>query len=275
MDNTAITEEIVLEMNYTQFVSFVYQWNVPPGAFSTINEWAIFSRISPSSRVLEIACTTGFSGRELSLLSGCSVVGIDLCSESIEVARYNKRKYAPNANIEYKCCDAYKFNSEEKFTHIVLGAALQFFPDKPLLIQKYLSLLQDSGYFLVCPYYLRDKQHLPISLIEQAQRVIGINPTDFDYYTAIAPYSTLELVYENRKDIQPENETILQKYLTDTIQQACTIRGIDDSSIYSCMYTRLREIKEISNELHKRHSYSTMVYRYRQNIYPNRFVEMF
>ena len=90
MDDTSLTNEAIAKMSYTEFIAFVYQWNVPPGAFSTINEWAIFSRMNSSSRVLEMACTTGFSGRELALFTDCSVVGIDLCAESIEVAKYNQ-----------------------------------------------------------------------------------------------------------------------------------------------------------------------------------------
>ena len=37
-----LTIEEIKKLNYTDFLSLVDQWNVPPGSISTINEWAVF-----------------------------------------------------------------------------------------------------------------------------------------------------------------------------------------------------------------------------------------
>jgi len=55
MKNSKITKRELKKMSYTEFLSFVHQWNVPPESFVTLNEWAIFSRIDSASRILEIA----------------------------------------------------------------------------------------------------------------------------------------------------------------------------------------------------------------------------
>src|SRR3989338_4324276 len=97
-----ITPEFIKQLSYTDFVGFANQWNVLPGSYSTLSKWAVHSRMDKSSRLLEVACTTGFSSRELSVLTGCNGEGFDLSKNSITMANYNKAQYAPNINFLYK-----------------------------------------------------------------------------------------------------------------------------------------------------------------------------
>lgn len=269
-----ITLQEIKKMGYTEFISFAHQWNIPPGSFVTLNEWATFSKMDKKSRLLEIASTTGFSSRELARLTGCSAVGIDICKSSVERAKFNHENYAKELDLEYICMDACEYKSDKKFTHIVLGAALGFFQDPEKMINNLKNLLEDNGMILVSPYYLKDKK-LPEDLIERAKKVIEINPTNFDYYTAIKPYENFEVIYENRKDIIPENEEQMKKYVKDTVDTACKFHNINDKEIIDYMYERMYEIKDVCNELHKYFKYSIIVLRYRKDIYPNRYVELF
>ena len=86
----SITVEKIMKMNYPDFVGYINQWNVLPGAYNTLSKWAMFSRMTEKSKLLQIACTTGFQSRELSILTGCQALGIDLSNNAIEMARYNK-----------------------------------------------------------------------------------------------------------------------------------------------------------------------------------------
>lgn len=269
-----ITIEYLKKMSYTEFISFAHQWNIPPGSFVTLNEWAIFSRINKDSRILEIASTTGFSSREIARITGCSAVGIDICPSSVERAQFNHQLYAKNLDLEYICMDACDYKSEKKFTHIILGASLGFFENPEKMINNLKELLEDDGMILVSPYYLKGDK-LPKDLIEKTKKVIEINPTNFDYYEAIKPYENFEILYENRKAIIPETEEQMEKYSRDTINTACKFHNITDEEIIEYMYQRMYEIKNICNELHKYFGYSVIVLRYRKNIYPNRYVELF
>lgn len=273
MENRIKIEDLK-KMPYTEFISFAHQWNIPPGSFVTLNEWAIFSRINKDSRILEIASTTGFSSREIARITGCSAVGIDICSSSVERAQFNHQLYAKNLDLEYICMDACDYKSEKKFTHIILGAALGFFKNPEKMINNLKELLEDDGMILVSPYYLKGDK-LPKDLIEKTKKVIEINPTNFDYYEAIKPYENFEVLYENRKEIIPETEEQMEKYSRDTINTACKFHNITDEEIIEYMYQRMYEIKNICNELHKYFGYSVIVLRYRKNIYPNRYVELF
>ena len=273
MENRIKIEDLK-KMPYTEFISFAHQWNIPPGSFVTLNEWAIFARINKDSRILEIASTTGFSSREIARITGCSAVGIDICSSSVERAQFNHQLYAKNLDLEYICMDACDYKSEKKFTHIILGAALGFFENPEKMINNLKELLEDDGMILVSPYYLKGDK-LPKDLIEKTKKVIEINPTNFDYYEAIKPYENFEVLYENRKEIIPETEEQMEKYSRDTINTACKFHNITDEEIIEYMYQRMYEIKDICNELHKYFGYSVIVLRYRKNIYPNRYVELF
>ena len=269
-----VTVDQIRKMSYTSFLGFINQWNIPPGSISTVSEWAVFGRVGQRSKVLEMACTTGFTGRELALLTGCTVRGIDLCRDSIDMALYNHRHYAPSCKLSYECCNAYDFSPKSKFSHVILGACLAFFPDPNRLMQKCISVLKDGGIMLTSPYYLASKK-LPARLIARCKTTIGIYPTNVPYKEAMRPYRDLEIVYESRKDIVGETREEMEKYCTDTISRACVLRRIERGEVRDAVYRRLYQIKDVSNELHKRHAYSVLVLRNRKKVYPARYVELF
>ena len=95
MKKIDLTPNYINNLNYTAFVAFSHQWNVLPGAFVTLNKWALYSRLTSKSRLLDVACTTGFKSRELARLTGCEAFGIDISESSIEVAKQNIELYAP------------------------------------------------------------------------------------------------------------------------------------------------------------------------------------
>jgi len=235
--------------------------------------WAIFSNLNKKSNILEIACTTGFSSRELAILTGCKGKAIDISEKSVKSAVYNKKKYAPKIKIDYLVEDGYKFNTKEKFSHIVIGAALKFFPDPEGMLKKCISLLNDGGVILASPFYIKSK--LPKPLIAKFNKVFGITPTVESYKDIIKIYRGLEIIYEERNDILKETDEELKHYCHSTIKRACKIREISDKKVYKFMYDRLLEVKKMSNELRPYQGYSVLVLRYRSKIYPNRYVELF
>ena len=271
--NNFINAEQIRKMSYTEFISFVNQWNIPPGSLSTISEWAVFGNVTQDSNVLEIACTTGFSSRELARLRKCKATGIDICSSSVEMAKFNHDFYGKGLNLKYQCINAYEFEMEENISHIIIGAALGFFDDPKEILRKCINFFDEEGYILACPYY--GLGEMPEELKKECKKIIGITPTSTSYEKIKDMYEDFEILYESRKNIVIETESQMKKYTKDTIDNVCKIRKIDDPILYKIMYDRLYEIKNVSNELHKYQAYSVMVLRYMKNIYPNRFIEFF
>jgi SAM-dependent methyltransferase len=268
-----ITEEFIRQLSYTDFVGFVNQWNVLPGSYSTLSKWAIYSRMNKNSRLLEVACTTGFSSRELAILTGCSGEGFDLSENSIEMAHYNKKRYAPKINFSYEVADGYKYKPRGKFTHIAVGASLKFFPNLEKMVSKCISMLEDGGYILAAPFYV--VRTIPNNIIRRAQKVFGITPTNISYKEIMQLYNKFEIIYEDRNELIQEIEGELEYYCKSTIDRACEIRDIKDKEVYQAMFEKLLEVKKMSNDLRPYQRYSVIVLRFRKSVYPNRFVELF
>lgn len=265
--------EAINNMSYTQFIGFINQWNVPPGSLNTINQWAVFGHVTDKSRVLEIACTTGLSSREIARITNCSAVGIDICSSSIEAAKENVAIYGKGLNLEYICQDACIYESKKRYTHIIIGACLGFFSNPQTMLGKIPSLLEREGYILASPYYSAGE--MPNTIIEDCRRVIGITPTTIEYDAMRDIYSDYEVMYENRCSIKLETASQIKKYVSDSIENACKLRNIKDARVKKILYDRLYEIKHVSNELHRYQAYSVMVLRYLKDIYPKRLIELF
>lgn len=270
---STITPEYIKNLSYTDFVGLINQWNVLPGSYVTLSKWACFSGLSKKSNLLEVACTTGFSSRELALLSGCRGEGFDLSEKSIKMASYNKKEYAPGIDFSYKVANGYEYKAKKKFTHIVVGASLGFFPDPSKMLEKCVSMLEDGGYILVAPFYVT--KPLPTSLVKRAQKVFEITPTSVPYKEIMSLYNKLEIIFEERNDLIEETEEELHYYCKSTIERACKMLKINDENIYNAMYDRLYEVKKMSNDLRPYQMYSVLVLRYRKSVYPNRFVELF
>lgn len=265
--------DVIKGMSYTQFVGFINQWNVPPGSLNTINQWSVFGHVTNKSRVLEIACTTGLSSREIARITNCSAVGIDICPVSIEAAKMNANIYGSCLDLEYICQDACAYECEKKFTHIIMGSCLGFFSNPQTILNRLPSFFDKEGYILASPYY--SNGNMPKSIIEDCKRIIEITPTTTGYDTVRDIYSDYEVIYENRCFIELETEKQIKKYVGDCIENACKLRNIKDELVKKTMYDRLYEIKYVSNELHRYQAFSVMVLRYLNAVYPNRFIELF
>lgn len=273
MKKESITPEYIKGLSYTDFVGLINQWNVLPGSHVTLSKWACFSGLNKTSRLLEVACTTGFSSRELALLSGCSGEGFDLSEKSIKMATYNKEEYAPSIDFSYSVADGYKYKSDKPFTHVVVGASLGFFPDPLKMLDKCISMLNDGGYILASPFYVA--KPLPKALVKKAQKIFDITPTGVPYKEIMKLYNKLEVVFEERNNLIQETEEELHYYCKCTIDRACKMLSITDKKVYGAMYKRLYDVKKMSNDLRPYQMYSVLVLRYRKAVYPNRFVELF
>lgn len=194
-----INVEGIQNMPYTDFVGFINQWNVLPGAFNTLSKWKVFSNLNEESKILEVACTTGFSSREIAIISGCTGKAFDISKRSVGAAIENKKKYAPNIKIDYFVEDGYKLKLKEKFTHIIIGASLKFFPKPEEMLNICLEHLEDGGFILASPFYI--KSPIPESLISEFKKVFGITPTTESYKDIMKLYRELETIYEERNEL--------------------------------------------------------------------------
>ncbi|MFJ7260422.1 class I SAM-dependent methyltransferase [Streptomyces globosus] len=259
---------------YTDFVAMVNQTNVPPGSHVTLSEWAAFGRVDSSSSVLEVACTTGFSSRELARMTGCSAVGFDLSEDSVRIARYNHQAVDPSLRLDYFTADgATAAPRGGPFTHVVVGAALGFFPEPAAMARRLSGFLTDGGHLLASPFWA--DRPLPPEAEAVRREVFGITSPMETYKEAMALYRGFDVMYESRHEPVLETEEEIAHYCTSTVDRACAQSGIDDPAVRDEMTERLTEIRRASNLLRRHLRYSVLVLRHDRASYPARYVELF
>jgi len=270
-----LTVNKINEMSYTDFVGLVNQWNVPPGAYETVNEWAVFGHVDETSRVLEVACTTGFSLRELSLMTGCSGIGIDISAASVEAANRTKEMQAPEADIEYRVENGLThMPDDEKYSHVLFGAALRFFPSPDQALGHFVTnLVKDRGLLLSNEFFTTEP--IPAELIERAESVFNMTPTTVGYDQVMEPYKGLRRLYNQVHPIRQETQEQLDHYCDSSIERAKSELQLTDVNILEAMRSRLMDIKKMSNDLRPYQGYTTLVHQYVEGEYGKRYTELF
>ncbi len=263
----------VRNASYTDFVAMVNQTNVPPGSYVTLSAWAAFGRIDASSSVLEVACTTGFSSRELARLTGCSAVGFDLSDDSVRIARYNHQDCDPGLRLEYFTADGTTAEPKGPFTHVVLGAALGFFPEPADMARRLSGFLTDGGLLLASPFWA--DRPLPPEVETVRREVFGITSPMETYKEAMALYRGFDVMYESRHEPVQETDEEIAHYCASTVDRACAQSGIWDAEVRRAMVERLTEVRQASNLLRRHLNYSVLVLRHDAATYPARYVELF
>lgn len=270
-----ITTEFIKSLKYPDFVGFINQTNVLPGAYDTLSRWKIYGEINQNSNILQIACTTGFQSRELALNTGCKGTAFDLSEYAIASAKRNQDKYINENRINYIVEDGYNFQSNQKYSHILLGAGLGFFQDPSKMLKKAITYLEDNGKILASPFYVND--NIPVDVVEKAKKTFGIIPTNEGYKEIMDIYhnSGLEVIYEERKSIYTETDEEIENYVNSTANRAFIELDIKDKEVQQVIKERLWDIKKTTNMLRKYQNYVVLVLRYRAKDFPNRYVELF
>ena len=156
-------------MNYANEIGSYNILNTPPGGETTCRVWSQLSQIHESSVLLDLACSTGFSGRIISQLSGCQTYGIDISFNSLVSADKN----FGSASYIQSAAEFLPFQ-DSVFSHIVAGCCFGFFsaPNKALLECN--RVLHHQGYLLVSPFYYVAPP--PNNLLDDVAGIIGYRP---------------------------------------------------------------------------------------------------
>jgi ubiquinone/menaquinone biosynthesis C-methylase UbiE len=269
-----LTTDFVNTSSYTDFVGLVNQTNIPPGSYNTVTQWITNGFVKADSHVVEVACTTGFSVRELARTTGCTGEGVDISHLSIERAKQNAQKEIAQKKLNFKVADATKFNPEKKATHVVVGAALGFFPQPEVMINQLTTFFKDdTGVVLASPFYTTSS--IPDNLVKLAQSVLGITPTLAPYKDVMKLYKDFQIRFENRQIPTLETHEEIQHYCISTITRTFAQLRHEQPEVFSAMYERLFEIRDLTNQLRRHQGYSVLILGYDKNEFGNRYVELF
>lgn len=273
IDTEGLTPELVRSMSYTDFVALINQTNVPPGAHVALTKWILGSGLGKDADLLEVACTTGFNSRELAQRTGCKVTGFDLSEDSVKVAQFNHQWHAPEIDATYFQADGMVWQPSQRYSHIVVGASLGFFPDPSKAAERVTGWLEDGGFLLAGAFYANDP--LPAELEAKRRSYFGLVTPMRDYRHERNLFRGLEMLYEDKQSSEPETPGELAHYCMSTIDRACVLGGVEDEEVRDAMYARLLDVKTVANELRAASNYATLVMRYKASVYPARYTELF
>ena len=129
--------------------------------------------MSKESKVLEIACSTGFNLRHCILKTKAIGIGIDISKTAIDCAQEITEKSGIDDRIQFKVGNAECLKVDSKsFTHVISGMSFAFIEKKDKALKEVARLLLPGGYLLTAtPYY---KKKPSTELLHQIEKVFNI-----------------------------------------------------------------------------------------------------
>lgn len=224
-----INKKEIQEMNYSDFVGLIGERNRPSGGIRTVQEVAVNAFINNKKKMLEIGSNTGFTSVNMSLLTGCEVVGIDTVERSInEAKKYAKEQGLKSKNVKFIKANTLELPfADDSFDVVWCSNVTSFISNKEGAIKEYLRVLKQGGSLVVVPiYYIKE----PLKeVLEEVSRAIGVEIKVWnklfwkDLFKNVSKKSSspIDLYYEsdfeylNRKNAIPGyvNEIINQDHL--------------------------------------------------------------
>lgn len=162
----------ILNLNYSQIVGIVQERNRPSGGIKSIHEVAMNAFINNKTQMLEIGSNTGFTSVNMSLLTGCKVIGIDMIKESIKEAERYASEQGVSDRTKFMQADALALPfMNETFDIVWCSNVTSFVSNKDKAIGEYLRVLKKGGILVVIPIYYLKKP--PNSLLKKVSESIG------------------------------------------------------------------------------------------------------
>lgn len=254
----------ILQMTYSEFVSFIGIENTPPGSLDTIKFWKKEANINEKSSVLDLACNSGYTSFNINKLSNCETVGIDVNSFVIENANARSTKLKHHKKkIRFFELDAINLNDlNKKFTHILAGASFGFMQNRyRILIEVFKTLLIEGKLCVANFYYI----HKPgLSMINKTSNLLGykLDPgRDLEYwlYFYLQVFSkTCKLSFE---ELPVWEEPELKKNVEGMIysHENIALRELSDEEKEVC-FDRFYKTRLILNEHRKYQKYFKAVF---------------
>lgn len=220
----------ITNMDYSTFVGLINERNRPSGGIKTVHTAAINALIDEKKRMLEIGSNTGFTSVNMSLLTGCNVVGIDINEQSVKKATQYAREHGVENRVQFVQGDAVHIPFQDNEFDVVWASNVtSFISDKKRAIQEYLRVLRPGGTLIVVPiYYIKS---VPDHILQEVSKAIGVNVERWnkkfwlDLFASVSDESnpTLEIYYDqefrylDRTNFIPEYvEQIIEANIIDS-----------------------------------------------------------
>lgn len=117
-----------------------------PGGLKLTGQLGRMIGLSPSSRVLDVACGKGTTAVFLAKEFGCDVVGIDYGDQNVAAARTLAQAEHVDARVQFKRSDAETLPFwDQSFDAVICECAFCTFPDKITAAKEFFRVLRLGG----------------------------------------------------------------------------------------------------------------------------------
>jgi len=169
----SLQPEDIERMNYNELIGLVRETNRPPGGRQSVVKVAAEAFLTVESKVLDVGTSTGFTAIELARSVGCTVVGVDVNSRSLEEARKRASELGVS-NVTFLDGDAHSLHLDDnQFDLVFVGNLVSLVPDPAALLAGLTPLVRRNGYMALLPMYYR-REPAP-ELVEAVSSAIGVD----------------------------------------------------------------------------------------------------
>lgn len=231
-------------LSYPDFVGVTGQQNTPPGAHKTVHAWIDDAHISRESFALDLACSTGFSGREVHADTSARIHGIDISAASIDTARQLAKG---NPALTYQVADAANLPlSDETFTHVLGGCNFGFIQQREQALTEVARVLRPGGLLCVSSFHYTTPP--PSSVIERVGSAIGFTPDPSRDYTFWREFfeAEFELVTERKSTLPVQSDWRLRRAVAKATRSSPAL-GAGSREDLEAARARLLEIRRALN----------------------------
>lgn len=239
-------------INYSDFVSFIEAENTPPLGFDALNFWMENSVISSNSLILDLACNTGFSSRNIVLSTNCKGFGIDISNVAIKQAVKKSQQLNIGEKISYIEGNAENLPFDNNlFTHVIAGCCLSFIADKDKALTEVNRVLSHRGKFCVSNFFYKSPP--PQNLVHAIENYLGFKPsTDWDikYWNSIIHNANFQIVQEDIYNIYPQPVSEIEYLVGITFQKSPMLMDLSVAE-YNEFYDYFLSTRLLLNEHRK------------------------
>lgn len=177
-----MTQQDLDNLTYPDFVAAIGQENSPPGGADTVAQWRRWSEESTlgkssgrSLRILDLACSTGFSGREFTrdVDYPYEVTGIDISEQAVDAARL---KADGDPRFSYRTADAASLPFDDESFDVVLGGCnFAFITDRERAATEVRRVLRRGGLLLVSNFFYESEPDT--NILRRVEDAVGFKPS--------------------------------------------------------------------------------------------------
>ncbi len=149
MKNLLLSAADIQTMSYPDFIGAMGLENTTLGGGFSVDYWISKSKMHKYSKVLEIACSTGFNLRKCTGKVQACGVGIDKSKLSVQCAIKKSMEEKTDRRIQFQVGDVEKLPFPlNYFNHVIAGMGFAFIDQKYKVLEEVCRVLKPQGYLL-------------------------------------------------------------------------------------------------------------------------------